>query len=186
MPSRGIPNNSNRTIGTHSVIVYGNRASGGQVSAVPWRGRTRSPGMPRLRHDRGRDRVRLRAHGILEAELIRHRQCEPPRPHGACRSRHWHGGVPFVQRWWCPRRLRVEIERRYRDCPGWEYKQGVDEPWVVSAGQGGPTGRDQDASDAPTVNSSPSTPPSQQPAAAGRAVSGLSVSHVGTKKCSCG
>ena len=78
LPGREIPDDPNGTIGTHSVVVYGNTASGDFLLADPWRGLTQVPlGRSDLRYDRCRDRVRRPVHGILEAHLIRFRRCEP-------------------------------------------------------------------------------------------------------------
>lgn len=40
LPGREIPDDANGTIGTHSVVVYGNTASGDFLLADPWRGLT--------------------------------------------------------------------------------------------------------------------------------------------------
>ena len=72
LPGREIPDDANGTIGTHSVVVYGNTASGDFLLADPWRGLTQvTRDASDLRHDRCRDRVRLPVHGVLEAQLIR-------------------------------------------------------------------------------------------------------------------
>ena len=63
-----IPDDTNGTVGTHSVVVYGNTASGDFLLADPWRGRVtaRHVGRPlSCRHYRCRDRVRLHVYGIL-------------------------------------------------------------------------------------------------------------------------
>lgn len=43
LPGREIPDDANGTIGTHSVVVYGNTASGDFLLADPWRGLTQVP-----------------------------------------------------------------------------------------------------------------------------------------------
>ena len=43
LPGREIPDDAKGTIGTHSVVVYGNTASGDFLLADPWRGLTQVP-----------------------------------------------------------------------------------------------------------------------------------------------
>jgi hypothetical protein len=41
LPGREIPDDTNGTVGTHSVVVYGNTVSGDFLLADPWRGLAR-------------------------------------------------------------------------------------------------------------------------------------------------